>query len=139
MNIKSIVEMKKVLIILVLTLVVTSMSAQEVMKKLSDGTYVVNTTTLANDVDGYQGTTPVEIHIKNDVIVKVVPLKNMETPKHFNRVKKELLTKYEGMSVKKFAQAKVDAVTGATYSSEAVRENVSRGVAYYLKNKKNKK
>ena len=31
------------------------------MKKLSDGTYVVNTTTLANDVDGYQGTTHVEI------------------------------------------------------------------------------
>lgn len=128
--------MKKVLATLALALAVAGVSAQDVMKKLGDGTYVVNTTTLADDVDGYQGTTPVEIHIKKDVIVKVVPLKNMETPKHFNRVKKELLTKYEGMSVKKFAQTKVDGVTGATYSSDAVKENVSRGVAYYLKNKK---
>lgn len=80
--------MKKVLATLALALAVVGVSAQDVMKKLGDGTYVVNTTTLADDVDGYQGTTPVEIHIKKDVIVKVVPLKNMETPKHFNRVKK---------------------------------------------------
>lgn len=119
-----------------IALVVSGASAQEVMKKLEDGTYVVNTTTLAEDVKGYQGATPVEIHIKKDVIVQVVPLKNMETPKFFTRVKREMLAKYETLSVKKFAQTKVDGVTGATMSSNAVKENVSRGVDYYLKNKK---
>ncbi|MBO4673099.1 MAG: FMN-binding protein [Bacteroidaceae bacterium] len=128
--------MKRLLTMVALALVVSGASAQEVMKKLSDGTYVVNTTTLADDVNGFKGKTPVEIHIKKDVIVKVVPLKNMETPKVFTKVNKELLVKYEGLSVKKFAQTKVDGVTGASYSSDAIKENVNRGVDYYLKNKK---
>jgi len=29
----------------------------------------------------------------------------------------------------------VDAVTGATFTSEAIKENVKRAVAYYKKNK----
>ncbi len=128
--------MKRFVTMMAIALVVSGASAQEVMKKLEDGTYVVNTTTLAEDVKGYQGTTPVEIHIKKDVIVQVVPLKNMETPKFFTRVKREMLAKYETLSVKKFDQTKVDGVTGATMSSNAVKENVSRGVDYYLKNKK---
>lgn len=119
-----------------LALMTVGASAQDIMKKLSDGTYVVNTTKLAQNVEGYQGTTPVEIYIKKDVITKVVPLRNKETPQYFNMVKKELIAKYAGLSTKKFAQAKVDAVTEATYSSEAVIENVKRGVDYYLKNKK---
>ena len=128
--------MKRFVTMMAIALMVSGASAQEVMKKLEDGTYVVNTTTLAEDVKGYQGTTPVEIHIKKDVIVQVVPLKNMETPKFFTRVKREMLVKYETLSVKKFAQTKVDGVTGATLSSNAVKENVNRGVDYYLKNKK---
>lgn len=128
--------MKRLLIIMALALVVSGAWAQDVMKKLDDGTYVVNTTTLTEDVKGYQGPTPVEVHVKKDAIVKVVPLKNMETPKFFTRVKREMLVKYEGLSVKKFAQTKVDGVTGATMSSNAIKENVGRGVDYYMKNKK---
>lgn len=128
--------MKRFVTMMAIALMVSGASAQEVMKKLEDGTYVVNTTTLAEDVKGYQGATPVEIHIKKDAIVQVVPLKNMETPKFFTRVKREMLAKYETLSVKKFAQTKVDGVTGATLSSNAVKENVNRGVDYYLKNKK---
>jgi len=115
---------------------VSTVSAQEVMKKLSDGTYVVNTTTLADDVDGYNAPTPVEVHIRKDRIVKVVPLKNIEGPKYFEAVKKELLPKYEGIQVKNFARTKLDGVTGATFTTNAIKENVSRGVDYYLKNKK---
>ena len=40
--------------------------AQEVMRKEKDGTYVVNTTTLAKDVEGYAGPTPVEVYIKKN-------------------------------------------------------------------------
>ena len=37
----------------------------DAMTKLPDGTYVVNTTTLASGVKGYRSTTPLKIYIKN--------------------------------------------------------------------------
>ena len=57
--------MKKVLIALLLMCGLTA-QADDVMKKEKDGTYIVNTTTLAQDVEGYNGPTPVEIHIKKN-------------------------------------------------------------------------
>ena len=68
--------------------------------KQADGTFVINTTTLAEDVKGYRSTTPLEIYIKSGKIVKVEPLKNQETPKYFVPMKKELLPKFEGLKVK---------------------------------------
>ena len=103
--------------------------------KQADGTVVINTTTLAEDVKGYRSTTPLEIYIKSGKIVKVEPLKNQETPKYFVPMKKELLPKFEGLKVNKVATTQIDAVTGGTLSSKAVIENVKRGVDYYQKNK----
>ena len=102
-----------------------------VMTKMADGSYVVNTTTLAKDVKGYRSTTPLKITIKKDKVEKVEALRNQETPKYFNLVEQKLLRKWEGMSVKKAEKARVDVVTGATVSSEAVIENVQRGLSYY--------
>lgn len=127
--------MKKILLTALLLAAFSFADAQDVMKKEKDGTYVVNTTTLAKDVEGYNGTTPVEVYIKKNKIVKVVPLKSQEGPKYVAKVKKGMLPKYEGMNVKKGTVADVDAVTGATFTSEAIRENVKRAVAYYKKNK----
>lgn len=119
---------------------VASLSAQEVMTRQNDGTVVVYTATLAKDVRGYQGPTPVHIYIdKKGIIQRVVADEDhMETPKHFVRVKRDLLPKYEGVAAKKIATLKVDGVTGATYTSSAIKENIARGVDYYLKNKKKK-
>ena len=128
--------MKKLIVAAMLTACFAlSAQADDVMKKNSDGTYVVNTTTLAKDVKGYLGTTPLEIHIQKNKIVKIVPLKNQETPKYFARIKKLLLTKWEGMKVSKAEKTSVDGVTGATFSSDAVKENVKRGLQYYKKQK----
>lgn len=127
--------MKKILLTALLLAAFSFADAQDIMKKEKDGTYVVNTTTLAKDVEGYNGTTPVEVYIKKNKIVKVVPLKSQEGPKYVAKVKKGMLPKYEGMNVKKGTVADVDAVTGATFTSEAIRENVKRAVAYYKKNK----
>jgi electron transport complex protein RnfG len=126
--------MKKILLTLLLLAVFTAIEAQ-VMKKEKDGTYIINTTTLAQDVEGYSGPTPVEVYIKKNKIVKVVPLKMQDGPKYLAKVKKGMLTKYEGMSVKKDFSGDVDAVTGATFTSDAIKENVKRAVAYYKKNK----
>lgn len=126
--------MKKILTTLLL---VCAMNAQadDVMKKEKDGTYIVNTTTLAQDVEGYNGPTPVEIHIQKNKIVKVVLLKSMETPKYNARIKKEMLPKYEGQKVVKNKTPDVDGLTGATFTSDAVKENVRRGLEYYFKHK----
>ena len=126
---------KTVMTLLLMAAFITA-DAQQVMRKEKDGTYVVNTTTLANDVDGYAGPTPVEVYIKKNKIVKVVPLKMQDSPKYVTKVKNGMLTKYEGMKIeKKKALPKVDGVTGATFTSDAVRENVQRAVEYYQKHK----
>lgn len=123
------------MIAVLLAVTLVTASAQDVMRKDKDGTYVVNTTTLADDVEGYNGPTPVEVYIKKNKIVKVVPLKTMDGPKYVAMVKKGMLTKYEGMNVKKGTVADVDAVTGATYTSKSMQENVRRAVEYYKSHK----
>ena len=126
--------MKKVLIALLFMGGLTA-QADNVMKKEKDGTYIVNTTTLAQDVEGYNGPTPVEVHIKKNKIVKVVLLKSQETPKYNARIKKELLPKFENVKVAKNKTPEVDGVTGATFTSDAIKENVRRALEYYWKNK----
>ena len=101
-----------------------------------NGVYIVNTTTLSQNIIGYNGTTPLKIYIKDDKIQEIEALPNEETPRFFEMVKANLLSKWNGMTVKQAATAKVDAVTGATYSSNAVKENVRLGVEYYQKHKK---
>ena len=100
-----------------------------------DGMYVVNTTSLGKKVTGYVGSTPLKIFIKKDKIVRVEALRNQETPKHNALVKKKMLIKYEGMKVKDVTRQKVDGVTVATYTSNAMKKNVQLGAEYYLKNK----
>lgn len=103
----------------------------EVMTK-SKGTYTINTTTLC-DVIGFKGTTPLLITVKNDKIVKVEALQNKETPKFFDRIKSIMLPKFEGLKFKNHES--VDAVSGATKSSNAVKAHVAEAYKYYQKNK----
>ena len=98
-------------------------------------TTIVNTTELGKTVRGYRGTTPLKIHIKGDKIVKVEALPNKETPQYFQKIKTQMLKKWNGVSVKKLSAKKVDIVTGATISSNAVKKNVELGVKYYNEHK----
>ncbi len=95
-----------------------------------DGATVVNTTTLAKEVRGFRGQTPVKIYIKKGKVVKIVALKNHETPQFFGKAK-AVLAKFEGKSTSKAAKMKVDGVSGATYSSKALVKNVQTGLKYY--------
>lgn len=108
---------------------VSFMPADSNMTKNGETT-IVNTTDLGKSVKGFKGTTPVKIHIRKDKIVKVEPLKNQETPQFFQRAK-VVLAKYEGKTVKKATDLKVDAVSGATYSSKALIQNVQAGLKYF--------
>ena len=67
-------------------------------------------------------------------MVKVETLRSQEGPKYMAKAKK-LLEKYQGKSVAKAKKLKVDAVTGATLTSNALMKNVQKGLEYYEKNK----
>ena len=107
----------------------------DVMTRQADGTYVVNTTTLCADIVGYRGATPLKVYIKAGKVVKVEALRNQESPKYFVRVKQGLLDKWNGKKVQKAEKMQVDAISGATMSSEAVKQNVRAALRYYQKNK----
>lgn len=112
-----------------------AVNQDNVMTKMADGTVIVNTTSLAKDVRGYSSATPLKIHIKNNKVVKVEALRNRETPKYFAIVKREVLVKWDGMTVSKARKMTVDTTTGATLSGNAVVENMHRGLDYYKKHK----
>lgn len=129
-------NIKMMALVMTSALVLTSaMAGEEPITKNGKQT-IINTTTIARDVKGYIGTTPVKIYITNNKIDKIEALPNEETPKYFFKVKKEMLDKWNGMTVNKAISAKVDGVTGATLSSDCLRETVKKGLQYYKKNKK---
>ena len=100
----------------------------------ANGQTVVNTANISRTVRGLNGPTPLKIYIKKDKITKIETLSNRETPDFFNRAK-AVLKQYEGKSVKKALSTKVDAVSGATYSSKALIKNVEQGLKYYNQHK----
>lgn len=116
----------------------TVASADDVMRKTADGTYIVNTTTLCN-VRGYRATTPVEVYIKDGKVMKVVALQNQETPTIFSRVKKFLLPLYNNIKLSKAKKqteaSMVDGCTGATLATKAVQKNIKAAIEYYQKKK----
>ena len=118
--------------IIVAATLTSSRQAEQVITK-EDGMTVVNTTELGKDVIGYISPTPLKIYIQKNKVVKVEALKNQETPKYFVKVKNALLDKWNGQKVADAQKLKVDAVTGATMSSDAVIKNVQLGLEYYQK------
>lgn len=102
----------------------------DTVRTLPDGSIVVNTSQLAADVKGYAGQVPLEITIKDGKVDGVKALPNSETPGFFKRAADSLLNAWNGMPISDAASLGVDAVTGATYSSQAIITNVKRGLQY---------
>lgn len=100
-----------------------------------DGMHVINTTQLGKDIEGYAGPTPLKVYIKNNKVERIEFLKSQESPKYYQKVKKALAEKWNGQKVKVASKQQVDAVTGATFSSEAVIKNVQLALDYYTKHK----
>lgn len=100
----------------------------------SDGSYVVNTTTLAQGVMGYGGPTPLEIEVSDGRVVKITPLENNETPEFFGAIRNsDMLESLDGLTLEEASTTPVDGVTGATFSSTAVIGNIRAGIEYALK------
>ncbi|MBR2225555.1 MAG: FMN-binding protein [Bacteroidales bacterium] len=92
-------------------------------------TLKVNTKELAADVMGFNGPTPVEISIYKGIITDIKVLPNQEGPRYLQRVLESgLLKGLVGKTPAEARAAKLDAVTGATYTSSALIENIRRGL-----------
>ncbi len=132
MNHRHMFPLKRAMGLVAAFLLFTSQAPDDpIMTKEKDVT-VINTTSLAGDIEGYAGCTPVKVFIKDGKVLRVEALENEETPKYFDMVEKGLMKKWNGKPVKTAEKSKVDVVTGATVSSEAVIENVRRGISYYI-------
>ena len=105
-----------------------------IMKK-ENGVYIINTTELCKNVEGYNGPTPLKVYINKNKVERIEFLKTQETPKYYAKVKKVLMDKWNNLKVNDAKKLQVDAVTGATYSSEAVIKNVQLGLDYYQQHK----
>lgn len=106
------------------------MAGDSTMTK-ENGVYIINTTELGKDIEGYNGPTPMKVYISKNKVEKIEFLKSMESPKYYAKVKKNLQDKWNGLKVKDAKTQKVDIVTGATFSSEAVIKNVQLAIDYY--------
>lgn len=119
--------MKRKLMLLLVAAV--CLGAAAVAKTPKNKSFVVNTEKLGKEVMGYAGRTPVEIHVVEGRIEKIVALPNSETPAYFQRVEESpIFTSLVGKTVKEASAVQLDAVTGATWSSKAVIENIRLGL-----------
>lgn len=93
---------------------------------------VVDTTELGAHIRGYSGCVPVKIYVTAGKIDSVVPLQNSETPRFFSRAAECLKDSWNGLTLQEAIDADVDAVSGATKSSNALIENVRLGATELL-------
>ena len=97
-------------------------------KKGANATQVIYTGDIANKVIGYNGTTPLNITVKNGVIENIEVLPNQESPNYLKRAKDKVLPQYIGKTVAEAKKLKPDIATGATYTSEALIKNIQMGL-----------
>ena len=126
--------MKKTIIIATIMLLVAgtaSLDARTKKKsttKKAATTQVIYTGDIANKVIGYNGTTPLNITVKNGVIESIEVLPNQESPAYLKRAKEKVLPQYIGKTVTEAKKLKADVATGATYTSEALIKNIQMGL-----------
>lgn len=106
----------------------------ETLVQTEDG-FIINTSEIGKDIIGYGGPTPVEITVSQGKIVKITALSNQETPEFFGAVRNsDMLESLDGMTLAEAMNAKIDGVSGATYSSKAIISNIRSGIEYAAKN-----
>lgn len=106
----------------------------ETLQPTNDG-YIINTSYIGKDIIGYGGPTPVEITVTDGKISKISLVPNQETPEFLGAVRNsDLLESLDGKTVEEAADTRLDAVTGATFSSNAIIANIKTGLNYASEN-----
>ena len=126
--------MKKTIIIAAIMLLVAGTASldartkKKTTSKKAATSQVIYTGDIANKVIGYNGTTPLNITVKNGVIENIEVLPNQESPGYLKRAKDKVLPQYIGKTVAEAKKLKPDIATGATYTSEALIKNIQMGL-----------
>ena len=126
--------MKKTIIIAAIMLLVASTvsldahTKKKTIAKKASATQVIYTGDIANKVIGYNGTTPLNITVKNGVIESIEVLPNQESPGYLKRAKEKVLPQYIGKTVAQAKKLNADIATGATYTSKALIQNIQMGL-----------
>lgn len=95
---------------------------------------IIYTEEFCSDIIGFNGPIPLEINIKDGKIENINILDNEETPGFLRRVTNaNLLENFYGITPKEAVNLDIDAVSGATYSSNAIIKSVKTSLAIYDK------
>ena len=80
----------------------------------------------SDDIKGFNGPTPLQIAMdEKGKIIEVRVLNNDETPSFLNKViNAGFLNSWNGLTAKEALDKEVDAVTGATYSSNGIKNSL---------------
>ncbi len=80
----------------------------------------------SDDIKGFNGPTPLQIALdEKGKIIEIRVLKNNETPNFLNRVLDAgFLESWNGLTVEEALNKEVDAVSGATYSSNGIQKSL---------------
>ena len=119
----------------------SSLEAQGVWSRVFDakGTllgYVAYSKPASNGIQGFNGETPLMIIFDaKKTIRKVVLLDNNETPGFVSRVEQGgLFDAWNGMTIDQALDAKVDAISGATFTSTGVKQSLQACLQNLKKN-----
>ena len=93
---------------------------------------VLYTEEYCKDIIGYHSYIPLEIKMEDGKIAEINILDNDETPRFMRKVTDEsLVEKFYGLTPAEAMVIEVDAVSGATFSSNAIIQSVKRRMEIY--------
>lgn len=103
---------------------------------LNDGTQIINSTEIARDISGYGGSIPLVVTFKNGILTDIEIGKNSETEEFLNTViGSGIIEQWKGLTPTEILEHKVDAVSGATMTHNAIVGNMMRVAAYVSQRK----
>ena len=100
--------------------------------------HVLSSAPFAPDIEGFAGPTPLYIYVDTEGrVVRSAAGENAETPDFFASAWDGTAPKWEGKDAETGAKLKVDAVSGATYSSRAIVRNMQQTLAAHAASQAN--
>lgn len=98
------------------------------------GNTTLYTEEYCQDIIGFNGVIPLEIKMKGGKIANINILDNKETPRFLQKVTDaKLVENFYGLTPKEAINLEIDAVSGATYSSNAIIKSVKTRMEIYEK------
>lgn len=95
---------------------------------------ILSSEPFALEITGFGGPTPLYVYVDaNEKVRGVAVADNNETPSFLKAASEPLFTHWRGLSVEDVVAQRVDAVTGATYTSKSLIHNVKLTLSAYLK------